>query len=362
MATNNAVNTSLSGQTGTGSFVGGTSPTITGITTNQITFQSNGQLIKSADGFGCAAFFNGGGTSVNQIGFAGSATGVQPQIFMSGTDTDVGLKNLMKGAGVFTIASTSSSPISILSGTGYQHGTFMTFPNTAATRTYTWPDATGTIALTAGSGGLKSFQIFTSGSAATYTTPAGITSILIEVVGGGGGGGGGTGGASTVSAGAGGGSGGYARLWVASAAASYTYTVGAAGTAGTSGGGAGGTGGTTTFSASSLQATGGTGGSGMGAISNTIGSTAIAGVGGIGSNGDVNSGGAPGIFGVAAFGSAAPGAGGSSIYGGGGGTTGVAAGTAGRNYGSAGSGALVVGSNLAGGAGSAGVIIVWEFA
>ena len=72
----------------------------------------------------------------------------------------------------------------------------------------------GVLTNTTGGGGLRSFQIFTSGTAATYTKPANVTSILVEVVGGGGAGGSSAGAASSLAAGAGGGSGGYSQLYV----------------------------------------------------------------------------------------------------------------------------------------------------
>lgn len=211
-------------------------------------------------------------------------------------------------------------------------------------------------------GGLRSFQILTSGVGATYTKPANVTSILVEVIGGGGGGGGvATGGGSTINYAGGGGAGGYARLYIASAASTYTYTVGVKGNGGAAGSNAGSNGSTTTFGAS-LQATGGTGGptGTAGASGTTAGGAA-----GVGSNGNINAGGTFGGYSYwasVAIGGVS-GCGGQSYFGGG--AQGSSAATAGANatgYGSGGAGAGTgAATDRAGGNGSDGVIIVWEF-
>ncbi len=226
--------------------------------------------------------------------------------------------------------------------------------------------ASGVMTNTTGGGGLRSFQIFTSGTAATYTKPANVTSILVEVLGGGGGGGGvASGGASTSAAASGGGAGGYARLFVAAASSTYTYTVGAFGAGGTAGANNGSAGGTTTFSASSLQATGGSGG--IGNTGTGASQVVSGGAGGIGSNGNFNCQGGAGLTALtlnALSGVFITGGGGSSIYGGGalGVNSSSAVGSTANNYGAGGSGAGTgAATSRAGGDGSPGLIIVWEF-
>ena len=233
--------------------------------------------------------------------------------------------------------------------------------NTAATPTFA--GLTLTTPYIAGSGGVHSFQVFTTGTAQTYTKPSNVTSILIEIVGGGGAGGSSLGGAGAVSAGSGGGSGGYARLFVASASATYTYTVGAGGTPGAAGNNAGGNGGTSTFSASSLQATGGNGGIGMASIAAASTMIVAGSTGGIGTNGNINSNGGAGIASFAIVGNPLSGKGGDSHYSGGGaGLAASSAGLAGTAYGAGGSGSVSGTTSAQGGAGAAGLIIVWEFA
>lgn len=222
----------------------------------------------------------------------------------------------------------------------------------------------GVLTNTTGGGGLRSFQIFTSGTSATYTKPAGVTSILVEVLGGGGGGGGSTGAASSCSAGAAGAGGGYSRLWIASAASTYTYTVGGGGAGGTAGNNTGTSGGTTTFGAS-LQATGGGGGAGQPGTSSAVAFTfgTAGGTGGVGSNGDINVTGSTGIFGLGSLGTFVAGNGGHSFYGNQGQTNGTpGTGIAGKAYGSGGGGGVSTTVSAAGGAGAAGLIVVWEFA
>jgi len=99
----------------------------------------------------------GGITTANSAMLVTNSSGVPA---MSGTMTN----------GQLIIGSTTATPTAatLTAGNG------ITITNGAASITLASP------------GSLKSFQVFTSGTAATYTKPAGITSILVELVGGGG--------------------------------------------------------------------------------------------------------------------------------------------------------------------------------
>lgn len=269
-----------------------------------------------------------------------------------------GVATLTTAYGVLTAGTTATGPVQTLAALGAA-GTVLTSNGAGALPSFQAPSVAGT-------GGLKSFQILTSGSAATYTRPAGITSILVECLGGGGGGGGMNSTTITSSSAGGGGGGGYSRKYIASAAATYTYTVGASGAGGTAGTNNGSTGGTSSFS--TISATGGTGGVG-GAGSGTVAAIGGAGSnGGAGSSGDFNEGGQPGYTGLNLASGGLSGFGGASTLGAGAiqiftAGSSSAGGAALANSGGGGSGASGngVNANQAGGAGGSGLIVVWEF-
>jgi hypothetical protein len=219
-------------------------------------------------------------------------------------------------------------------------------------------------------GGLKSFQIFTSGTAATYTKPANVTSILVEMIGGGGGGGGVASTATGGAGGGGGGGGGYLRKYIASAAGTYTYTVGPGGAGGTTGNNAGSAGTASTWSGGSLSAGGGAGGSGSANF--TVSTfTGLPVAGGTSTNGDINvvgGQGNPGFYSTTQA-IALGGVGGIATYLSNGTQQpaingGITNGFSGTGYGGGGSGGAGQGSasTAAGGTGATGIIIVWEFA
>lgn len=196
-------------------------------------------------------------------------------------------------------------------------------------------------------------------SPATWTKPAGLKYVIVEVQAGGGGGGGNT---QTDCSSGGGGGGGYSKKLIAAATlgATETVTIGAGGAAGAAAGGAGGTGGASSFGTHATT-TGGAGG-GAGASDPTAG-----GNGGIGSSGDINIKGSAGQNGSTSTGYFGGGNGGSCVLGGGGlggFGSGIAntAGSAGNVYGGGGGGGQSGGGgDAAGGIGAAGIVIVTEY-
>lgn len=103
MATNNAVNTGLSGQTGTGNFVGSTSPTIVTPVIAQIK-DANGNIELNTTATASA---------VNYIQLINAATATSPIIAANGTDANPALVLIGKGTGgvlVQGITSGSSAP------------------------------------------------------------------------------------------------------------------------------------------------------------------------------------------------------------------------------------------------------------
>lgn len=187
----------------------------------------------------------------------------------------------------------------------------------------------------------------------TWSKPAGLKYVVVELVGSGGGGGSGAG---TDGSGGGGGGGGYSKKTIAAASlgATEAVTIGLGGSAGSSSDG--GNGNTTSFG-SHLQATGGSGG---GRGQQSAGNAG--GAGGVGSNGDINLKGDGGASGYSDAGSTSAlvgsGKGGSSLLGGGaeGAGTNGSTGSTGGNYGGGGSG----GYSGNGGAGAPGFVIVTE--
>lgn len=190
---------------------------------------------------------------------------------------------------------------------------------------------------------------YTAAGSGTWTKQADTNSILVRAVAGGGGGAGGITGSNQ--AGNGGYSGCYGEKLITAPAASYSYTVGAAGSGGGVGA-AGSAGGQTSFGAMTL--TGGPGGVGaLGAL--------VALPTGSGWDFTCAAAGAAGHADSTANVHAAPGAGGASPFAGGGSGSGTT--TIPGSYGSGGGGGpRTSGTGYAGSNGGAGYIEVWEFA
>jgi hypothetical protein len=214
-------------------------------------------------------------------------------------------------------------------------------------------------------GALIGVQYFTASGAATYTPTAGTNSIIVEVIGAGGGGGGApTTGAGQVACGGSGGGGGYARKRITSSFSGVTVTVGAKGTGGTAGANPGNAGGTSSFGAL-VSATGGGAGSAGSAGSPPV--TVGCGSNGSGSSGDINLEAIGGIIIIQQVSttvqSSPPGY--APYYGGiGVGYTTSQGGFGGRNKGSGGTGGInsaSQASSRAGGDGTDGMVIVWEY-
>lgn len=220
----------------------------------------------------------------------------------------------------------------------------------------------------AASGALKSFTYLTSGTAQTYTVPAGINHILVEAIGGGGGGGGVPATTSNVASAGGGGAGAYCRSFIStSPAATFTYTVGGGGAGGATGSNSGVIGNATTFGGS-ISAGGGVPG-GTAVPTASAGAFGSAGSGGTGTGADLNLNGAAGTRGLVFSAQAGLGGqGGPGFYGG----NAISAACSGStfpgnsgigNSGAGGGGATSGGTQLgnSGGNGATGLIIVWEF-
>lgn len=205
----------------------------------------------------------------------------------------------------------------------------------------------------------------------SYTPTTGVRALFIECIGGGGAGGGVATAITNAGAAGGGGGGAYSCTWnITNVSGTHTVAVGAGGTAGAAGANPGGVGGDTDFKdtagTSICTAKGGLGGLADTVAAIHVGGLSVAGGAAASGVGDLKiDGGVSGTGLALAAAQAVSGSGGASHFGSGAASrktqgAGVAAGV----YGGGGSGGCILsgGASVAGGAGGAGLIRVWEFA
>lgn len=219
-------------------------------------------------------------------------------------------------------------------------------------------------------------QVFSGGGSTvtgTYTPTTGMLYCQVECVAGGGGGGGTVGGTLTMSASGGGGGGqhGIVTLTAAQIGASQGYVIGAAGAGGAAGNNAGTAGGITSLGVLISLNPGSGGTAGAASASTTVAAGGSGGFGGTIPTGGTMNAGATGTSGFCiASGIIQAGNGGNSTLGGGGvgaclvtTATGTYAAIGGRGVGSGGSGAVSNknASDVAGGAGTPGYMVITEY-
>lgn len=156
MTTNNAVDTGLAGQTGTGKFVGDTAPTITSPLINAMYDQINNLPVIS---------FVGVASAVNYIQTLNSAAGNILSFTATGTDSNISFNVNAKGTGRVAITGISTNTAAAA---GYV-GEFLSASNLASspiTFTTNTPKSLQNITLTAGDWDVWG-NIFWSGTTVT---------------------------------------------------------------------------------------------------------------------------------------------------------------------------------------------------
>lgn len=129
---------SVKSTSGSGDVVLNTSPTITTPKIAQINdANGNASLALTATA-----------SAVNYIRIGNNATGQPVYLVAEGSDTNIGMAFGPKGNGAIGLNTAApTQPLIIYNGTSSQHSTSFAFFDTAASRIVTFPDATGTVAL-----------------------------------------------------------------------------------------------------------------------------------------------------------------------------------------------------------------------
>ena len=122
---------------------------------NSVQFNTTSSLLDSNGNIVIALFPTA--TAVNYLMIDNAIIGTGPNIAVGGADTNASLGLQSKGSGPVGISTTNTTtPIVFSTGTAYQHVTNFNFANTAATRTVTFPDSSGTVAYVGGGTGVDS--------------------------------------------------------------------------------------------------------------------------------------------------------------------------------------------------------------
>jgi Glycine-rich domain len=337
MTTNDSVNVSLSGQTGTGSFVGSDSPTFTtNISTPNLQFTAN---TITATNSGGSVIFAANGSGIFQLN--GNTTAAATLRF---------LENSGNGTTYIALKAAESISSSVTFTLPTADGTNGQALTTDGSKNLSFTTITG-----GGSGLLTGVHYYTAGT--TWNKPAGITHAYVLCLAGGG-----AGGSSPQphfgAGGGGAGSYGWSYIAAASLSSTETVTIGPGGTPGAAGNHPGGDGGTTSFG-SHITALGGKGG-----LAPSASTDGTPGAGGTCSGADINIPGNQGTKWGDAGGNSGPG--GISPYGCPGAPiiqdrTANSDGNAATGYGAGGGGACASTVNHAGGAGAPGLCIVYEY-
>ncbi len=131
--------------------------------------------LQSATGLNLLSF-NPQALAVNYLRITNNIAGNSPALGAVGADTDISLTLASKGAGLFSIVTAATAtPILIYSGTTNQHLTRFAMSNTAADRTVTFQDASGTLAFTSD---LTGFVTSVSGTTNRITSTGGTTPVI----------------------------------------------------------------------------------------------------------------------------------------------------------------------------------------
>lgn len=151
----------------------------TGNTPTFLNLILTGAAIQYTGGINMLAFVNTD-DAVNYVTLTNAISGTGPTLSSSGTDTNIPL-NLQStlAAPINLTAAVSTNQFSFFTGIAAVHQSIMNFPVTATSQTYTWPDATGTIALTSGASGIVNPGLINQLGyyAAAGTTISGLTIV-----------------------------------------------------------------------------------------------------------------------------------------------------------------------------------------